>query len=332
MRFKLHTTVSLIGLIALATLYPSRPAPAFSKVVITTSSLSEREAALHVAQDREFFKKHGVEAMIVQVRTGPLAIAALSAGESHLHWGSVTSANLGAIAAGADLVFLAGFINRLSGMFVTHPRLSTPTDLRGKIIGVNTLSGGGGVFTSLALEHWGLSAERDKIQFRALGNEPTIAQALGAGAVDAAYHGYVYGKMMQSKGFRVLADFETLPIPYQGSGIIGRRNFVISAPDAISGVMRAIVDAVRFVLDPANKAAALRIMAKGTPRARPEDIEEGYQRVIKLYERKPYPSLAGIRNAIRVLGMQFENIRKLKAEELVMDDFVRNLDREGRIP
>lgn len=297
-----------------------------TKLVLTSSSLSEREAALYIARDRNLFAKYGVDVKIVQVRTGPLAIAALSAGESHLHWGSVTSANLGAIAAGADLVFVAGFINRLSGIFVTHPRIQTPADLRGQTIGVNTPTGGGGVFTSLALEHWGLSVERDKINFRSLGDEPVIAQAMAAGTVDAAYMGYVYGKAMQSKGFRLLADLEKLPVPYQGSGILGRRAFVAAAPAAVERVLRALVDAVNFIREPSNSRAVLASLVAGARLARVEDAEEGYQRVLGLYGRKIQPSVEGVRNAIRVIGLHHEKIRALKAEDLVLDDLARKID------
>lgn len=319
---------TLIGVVVLFGLYAPRLSYALSKVVITTSSLTEREAALHVAQDRGFFKKRGVDAVLVQVRSGPLAIAALSSGESHLHWGSVTSANLGAIAAGADLAFVAGFINRLSGTFVVHPRLSTPADLRGKTIGVNTLSGGGGVFTLLALEYWNLLVERDKIHFRSLGDQSVIAQALGNGSIDAAYFGYSYGAMMVGKGFRLLADFDKLPIPYQGSGVIARRHFVNTQPVAVESVLRALVEAVEFIREPANKSAVLNSMLKGARLGSRAEAEEGYHRVTKLYAHKLAPTLDGIGNAIRVLGQQHERIRDLKAEELILDSIARKIDRE----
>jgi hypothetical protein len=46
--------------------------------------------------------------------------------------------------------------------------------------------------------------------------------------------------------------------------------------------------------------------------------------------RRIFPTVEGVRNVIRLLGLTNENIRKLKAEELVDDRFVRNLEKEGR--
>ncbi len=96
------------------------------KVLVTTGSASEREGALYVAQDQGFFRRYGVDLTLVQARNGPVGMAALSSGESFMHWGSVSGANLGAISEGADLVFVAGFINRLTGVFAANPKIKSP--------------------------------------------------------------------------------------------------------------------------------------------------------------------------------------------------------------
>jgi glycine betaine/choline ABC-type transport system substrate-binding protein len=65
----------------------------------------------------------------------------------------------------------------------------------------------------------GACAERDKIQFRILGDQSIIAQGLMSGNVDAAYLGYTFSKVAQRQGFRVLADLAKVDIPYQGSAL-----------------------------------------------------------------------------------------------------------------
>ena len=93
---------------------------------MTTGAASEREGALYVAQDQGFFRRYGLDLTLVQARNGPVGMAALSSGESFMHWGSVSGANLGAIAEGADLIFVAGFINRLTGVFAANPKIRKP--------------------------------------------------------------------------------------------------------------------------------------------------------------------------------------------------------------
>jgi ABC-type nitrate/sulfonate/bicarbonate transport system substrate-binding protein len=82
-------------------------AAALTKVTITSGSASERDGVLYVAQNQGLFRKYGLDLTFVQVRNGPVAMSALSSGETQFHWGSVSGANLGAISEGADLVFIA---------------------------------------------------------------------------------------------------------------------------------------------------------------------------------------------------------------------------------
>src|SRR5262245_22819749 len=82
---------------------PGEAATPLTKVMMTSGSASERDGVVYVAQDQGFFKKYGLDVSFVQVRNGPVAMSALSSGETQFHWGSVSGANLGAIAEGADL-------------------------------------------------------------------------------------------------------------------------------------------------------------------------------------------------------------------------------------
>ena len=133
----------------------SSAAQPLTKVVMTTGSFSEREAAMYVAQDQGLFRRYGLDLTFVHVRSGPIGMAALASGETQLHEGSVTGAVLGSAAEGTDLVFVAGMINKLIGNIMASPKIKSPSDLKGKVIGVTSASGGSWMFTTLALEYWG---------------------------------------------------------------------------------------------------------------------------------------------------------------------------------
>ncbi|HXG50014.1 MAG TPA: ABC transporter substrate-binding protein [candidate division Zixibacteria bacterium] len=309
------------------------PAPAAqspTKVMVTTGSFSEREAAMFVAQDQGFFRRYGLDLTFVHVRSGPVGMAALAAGESQLHEGSVTGAVLGSAAEGTDLVFVAGLINKLIGNIMASPKIKSPADLRGKVIGVTSTSGGSWIFTTLALEYWGLEAKRDDISFRVLGDESVRSQALLNGAIAATHLGYTFAAPLKNRGFTTLADLARLPIPFQSTGIMTRKSFIQSSPEVVEGVLRGVVDAMAFIAQPENRPAVLKSIAKGLRLARPEQAIEGYESLPLLYERRIYPRVDGIRNVIRLLGASNEKIRRLKAEDLVDDRFVRKLEKEGR--
>ena len=131
MKFTPAGSLLILFALLVADAVPAHAAAPLTKVLLTTGSSSEREGALYVAQDQGYFRKYGLDVTLVQVRNGPVGMAALSSGESLLHWGSVSAANLGAIAEGADLVFVAGFINRLTGAFAANPKIKTPGRIEG---------------------------------------------------------------------------------------------------------------------------------------------------------------------------------------------------------
>jgi ABC-type nitrate/sulfonate/bicarbonate transport system substrate-binding protein len=136
------------------------------KIVFVFAGFNERSGYIFVAKDMRFFEEQGLDAQIVQVRNAQVAVSAIAAGEAQFYSTSATGASLGAMAGGLDLVFIAGIINKLDGDFVVAPKIAAPADLKGKLVGVQSIGGGVWTFTTLALDHWGFVPERDKIQFR----------------------------------------------------------------------------------------------------------------------------------------------------------------------
>jgi hypothetical protein len=63
----------------------------------------------------------------------------------------------------------------------------------------------------------------------------------------------------------------------------------------------------------------------------PSAAENGYQDHLLTLNRKPYPSLEGLRNAQRLMALQNPKIAGLKVEDLIDSRFVRKLDEKGFI-
>ena len=308
----------------------SNAAQSLTKVIMTTGSFSEREAAMYVAQDYGMFRRYGLDLTFVHVRNGPVGMAAIASGETQLHSGSATAAVLGAAAEGIELVFVAGIINKLIGNIMASPKIKTPADLKGKVIAVTSASGGSWMFTTLALEYWGLDAKRDGITFRILGDESVRSQAVLNDTVAATHLGYTFSAPLISRGFTNLADLAKLPIPFQSTGVLTTKRFMNSSPDVVEAVLRGLVDSLAFIAQPENKPAVLKSLMKGLRLQKVDQAIEGYESLPLLFERRIYPRADGVRNVIRLLGLTNEKIRKLKAEDLVDDRFVRKLEKEGR--
>jgi NitT/TauT family transport system substrate-binding protein len=304
-------------------------AAAPQKVVITPASFSEREGILIVAQNQGFFRKHNLDVQLVLMPSAPIAFAALTAGESQFYFGTTSGTSLGAVVNGLDGVFVAGFINKLVGAFSVGKDIKTPNDLKGKSIGVASLGGGNWMFTMLAFDHWGIEPKRDNITFRIIGNTGVRAQSIAGGIIAGSMLGYTFATNLRRDGYPILADVADLNIPFQDSALFTRKSFLNQHPETVENVLRALIDAIAFIQDPANKNAVLKSLVQWLRLAKTEDAVEGYEFMRRMYTKRIYPTVDGIRNAIRVLSTTNEKFRGLKAEDLVDDRIVRKLEKEG---
>jgi ABC-type nitrate/sulfonate/bicarbonate transport system substrate-binding protein len=256
------------------------------------------------------------------------AIAALAANEAQFYNVSATGSSLGAMAGGLDLAFVAGLVNKLDGYFAVAPKIRTPEDLKGKTIGIQSIGGGIWMFTQMALDHWALSAERDKIQLRVIGDQSVLAQAMSSGAIDGAVLGYAFSRVAQKNGGRILAELPKLNIPYQGIGMVARRSLVQSSPDSVEKTLRALVRSHQFIQDKNNQAAVLGSLRRWLRLPPADGGEELYERMKLLYDRRVSPSADGIQNAIRILSKTDAKFAKLKASELIDDRIARKVERD----
>ena len=323
-----RTTVAIL-LAALTLPFQLFAAASPHKAVFSFGGLNERSGILWVARDAGIFQKHGIDPMIVNVRNAQVGMSALAGGETQFHAGSATGTSIGAMAGGLDLVYIAGLINKLDGAFMVNPGIKTPADLKGKRLGVQSIGGGVWMFSMLALEHWGLNPERDNIQFRIIGDQSVLAQAITQNIIDGGYLGYAYGAQLERQGYRMLGDLMKMGIPYQGLGIIAKRSLLERTPEVPERTLRAMVETISYVNNPANKAAVVKTLTKELRLAKVEDAQAGYEVMRTLYDKKIYPNVEGLRNVVRLLGRSSEPIRKIKVEEIIDDRVVRKLEKEG---
>ena len=185
------------------------------------------------------------------------------------------------------------------------------------------------MFTMLAFDHWGINPERDNIQFRIIGDQGVMAQALAQNIIDGAYLGYAFGAQLERQGYRQLADLLKLGIPFQGLGIMARRSLVDRSPDMVERTLRTMVETIRFIQDPENKTTVVQSLMRHLRLRKVEDAQAGYEMMKVLYDRRIYPNVDGLRNVIRILGRTSEPIRKLKVEDIIDDRVVRKLEKEG---
>jgi hypothetical protein len=81
---------------------------------------------------------------------------------------------------------------------------------------------------------------------------------------------------------------------------------------------------------PANKAATLQLLQRRL-RVSASEAEEGFKDMASGLDRKPYPSLEGLRNIQRLMKLRNPKVESRKVDELVDDRILRKLDDSGFI-
>src|SRR5262249_62309648 len=146
-------------------------------VICVYGSMRSVANTLWVAQDKGVIAKSNIDVQTVFIPSSPTLVASLNKGDLQFGYTGGT-ATLGAAVGGLDVKILGAFSNYVQNDLVVRPEIKTPTDLKGKRIGVTSIGGTGWMAAMLALEQVGLNPERDKILLAAFGDQRVITQAL----------------------------------------------------------------------------------------------------------------------------------------------------------
>jgi NitT/TauT family transport system substrate-binding protein len=321
------------GCIALFVLLVSTPTWAGSapmRVNIGAASVSSSALSLWAAQEQGIFAKHGVEAQLVLIRGGSTLVASLLTGEIQMAFTSGVSV-LGAAAQGVDVKMLTSISNRVSWKLVANPQIRRIQDLRGKRFGVQSIVGSTWMYAMLALEQLGLEPKRDNITFLPIGDPVVVTQALEAGRIDAAVLDPTLSRRLTAKGFSQFVDLAKTNATFPGLGLGVTRSYLDDQPAVIEKVITALTESLAFVQQATHKPAVLKILMKHLRINDPNIADDGYQDHLLTLNRKPYPSVDGLRSAQRLMAQQNPKIAALQVEQLAEPRFVRKLDESGFI-
>jgi NitT/TauT family transport system substrate-binding protein len=301
-----------------------------TRINVGAASVSSSALSLWVAQEQGIFAKHGIDAQLILIRGGSTLVASLFTGEIHAAFTSGVSV-LGAAVQGVDVKMLTSISNRVSWRLVAAPQIKRAEELRGKRFGVQSIVGSTWMYAMLALEQLGLAPKRDNISFLPIGDPVTIGHALEAGRIDAAVLDPALSQRLTSKGFSQLVDLAKTNATFPGLGVGVTRAYLEQNPATIEKLVAAVTEGLVFVQLPANKPVVLKILMKHLRIADPSVAESGYQDHLLTLNRKPYPSLDGLRNAQRLMSQQNPKVAALKVEDLIDARYVRKLDESGFI-
>ena len=279
-----------------------------------------------MAQDEKLFAKNNIDADLVFMPGSPTLIAAINSGAIAVGFTGGT-AILAAAAGGADFKVLAASHVRANHDLIVKPEIKRAEDLRGKRIGVTSIGGTGWMAAMLVFEQLGLNQDNDKLIVSAFGEMRIISRALETGTIDAALVTGNFTSQFRRAGYNILGELERVPM--MGNAVVVKQSFLQTQRDFLRRFLRAISEAQVFVLSPIKKQSVLRVLTKRLSITDPAVAEDALQDLLRRLDKKPIPSIQGLRNIQRFLQTRNPKVGEVKLEELIDDSIVRELDKSG---
>ena len=328
MKILTRTLLCFLVLLSGAGESPADSAP--SKIVLAYASMVARTSFIWIAKDQGFFAKYGIDPELILMSRGPVLIAGLTSGDVQVGNTGGTAA-LNAAVGGIELKLIATFNSRWVNNVVARSGIQSPKDLARKRFGVSSFGGTQWMGAMLWLEHLGLDAQKDDIRFLVIGDQTLLAQGLENGTIDATGLDGAFSRKFKQKGFSVLTDATKVNLPIVSQGIVVTAEYLRKQPRVVEGVLQALIEGLAFTVAPANKPLVLKTLTRKLGVMDPSALEEGYQEILTGLDRKPYPSLEGMKNIQRLAKIREPRLGSINVESIVDDSLMRRLDSSGFI-
>ncbi len=296
-----------------------------AKIVIGYGSADGGVAVLGHANEMKLFEKHGLDVALVGMGTGSVSLRALIAKD--LQISSLTASGLvQAALQGADTVLIGALVNGFVFKIFSAPEISSPTQLKGKKIGVSRYGATSDFAVRLALKKWGLNPDRD-VNVLQIGTSQDTVRALQAKMLDAGVTSGTSSLIARKSGFRELADLAELGLDYPSSAIGTTKSYLQKNPATVKEFMLAYIEAIHDFKR--NKEVALAVLKKYTRTNDREILEHNYDEIASRYLRLPIPTLQGIRTILTELSSTIPAAKNADPEQFVSYQIAREIEASG---
>lgn len=300
------------------------------KLLISYGGHNETVGPMWVAADKGIFKKYGLEVNMLQVRNGQISLTALMAGDVQAFWPAVSSVISG-VSGGAKIGCIASPFNKISRELIVRKEIDSLAALREKVFGVQSIGGGFWLQTMIILDQLGVDPDKNKLQLRIIGDEPTILQALLASNIDAAVITQASAAVAKRAGLRSLANTSEMKVPYQGVGICTRSDRIVNSPDLMMRLVKSMVEGVVFIHSPGNKREVMEVLKKHLRLSTDQDAETSYNALRTVSSLDIAPDPAAWRNIQKYVARVTPKVGQVDIHQIINGSFVKTLEDTGFI-
>ena len=116
---------------------------------------------------------------------------------------------------------------------------------------------------------------------------------------------------------------------FVSNGIIARASYLQQQTDTARNTLKAWLEGVAYALSPKMKSSVIETITRRLKISDPALAARGYEDLLQATDRKPFPSLEGLRNVQRLMKLQNPAVAGLKPENLIDGKLMKELDESG---
>jgi ABC-type nitrate/sulfonate/bicarbonate transport system substrate-binding protein len=225
--------------------------------------LFNRDAAIIVAEQKDFLKQENLRVEINTVTDSPTLLRNLISGRYDIILNNADNVIAWAEGQGEDpqtndfIIFLGGS-QGVDQKLIVAPGINDYADLKGKIFAVDAPTTGYAVVGVYILKKHGLEWNRD-YTFKAFGNTTARANAMSKGEAAGAMMSLADDEI-QKRGFKVLAEARDYVKHYARGLGATRREWANANEDLVVRFNRAMIRATDWLQDTKNKEEAVQVL------------------------------------------------------------------------
>ena len=306
-------------------------AGAQERLRIGLSSVSATQGAMWVAEERGLFKKYGIDPEVIVIGGGAsLVVSSLLAGEIQFSVGG-GDAVIRAALKGADTVLAVSPLKTGLQRLLVRPEIKTPTDLRGKKIGVTRFGSASHWVLQMFLRKWNM--RNDDVQILQLGSSPANLASLDNRAIDGAVLTLPTFFVAEERGYRVLADPADMDIVYLQNSIDTTRSYLKRNRDQAVRFIKGYCEGLAYFRK--NKRDSIAVMQKKLriQSAQEKDVkylEMSYNLLAsKFYNQIPYATPKAVEATLDFVALDEPKAKGADAKLFLDESIVRELEASG---
>lgn len=299
-------TVLALAIVMLLTL-PGRTTFAASseleKVRIGYSAGGLIPFPLIVAKENRLFEQAGLDVELINIPP-TIAVTALISGD--IQYVVFAGTTINAAVRGLPVKLVMVYNDRPLFSLMSRPEIRSIKDLKGKVLGVATLTSGESFLSRRLIKEAGIDAEKE-MTLRVIGNTPDRLQSLRAGAVDATTLTLPVDILAERMGMRRLAFMgDTLESINGGYGVSER--WLQQRPDQIKKMIAVAYRGMAHARAQRQDSIAL-IMSKW--KMERDVAEKAFEMMVKTWADTGVASDRALQEGIE------ESLRVTKAKQAV---------------